>query len=119
MNGILEQILAALLRIEAQGSAGGASGAAPTQLAPAPLQPVLAAPPATITDAVIMDLIQPHLGNAAIKEQLGVAMRAMGINALPDTQAHQYPELYARFQTIIASGGVVAAVPAHLATSII
>jgi hypothetical protein len=61
-------------------------------------------PPPTggITAEAITALIQPHVGNVQIKEALGATMREMGINALPDTQAHQFGELYSRFQGVIA-----------------
>jgi hypothetical protein len=66
-------------------------------------QPVQQAPPqANVTAESITSLIQPHISNQAIKDALGNAMRAMGINALPETQPHQYGELYARFQQVIA-----------------
>jgi hypothetical protein len=61
-------------------------------------------PPPTsgITAEAITALIQPHVGNVQIKEALGASMREMGINALPDTQPHQFGELYGRFQGVIA-----------------
>lgn len=55
-----------------------------------------------ITAEAITALIQPHVGNQQIKDALGATMREMGINALPDTQAHQFAELYNRFQGVIA-----------------
>jgi hypothetical protein len=58
--------------------------------------------PQGITAEAITALIQPHVGNVQIKEALGATMREMGINALPDTQAHQFGELYQRFQGVIA-----------------
>lgn len=64
---------------------------------PAPV----AAPPANLTADQITALIQPHIANEQIKAELGTAMRAMGINALPETQPHQYGELYQRFQAVI------------------
>jgi|SRR5579864_259112 len=67
-------------------------------------------PPATnITAEAITALIQPHVANPAIKEALGVTMRSMGINALPDTQPHQFAELYARFQAVINNTGMAQA----------
>jgi hypothetical protein len=60
-------------------------------------------PAATGVDAdAITALIQPHVENPAIKAALGATMRQMGINALPETQPHQYAELYSRFQAVLA-----------------
>jgi hypothetical protein len=86
----------------------------------APVQPQVQ-PAANVTSDSITALIQPHLANAAIKEALGATMRAMGINALPETQPHQYGELYARFQGVIAqhTGAQPAQQPAPVSASII
>ena len=65
-------------------------------------QPMQAPPMTNITAEAITGLIQPHVSNPAIKDALGATMRSMGINALPDTQPHQFAELYARFQAVIA-----------------
>lgn len=129
MNGILEAILAELQAIRVVLSN-------PAQLAPAPAYTPHAAPampatpayttaapatttppPQTITADSILALIQPHIGDDATKAQLGAAMRAMGINALPETQPHQFAELYARFQQVLAAHAAQAA-PAQ-STSII
>lgn len=79
-------------RLEAQLAAlnGGTAQAAPA-----------AQVPANVTSDQLMALIHPHLENAAVKEALGAAMRAAGINALPEAQPHQYGDLYARFQAVI------------------
>lgn len=58
--------------------------------------------PANVTSEQLMGLITPHLENPAIKEDLGGAMRAAGINALPEAQPHQYGDLFQRFQAVIA-----------------
>ncbi len=117
MSGILEQVLAELQAIRNLLQAGAAAPAQqpvqpayvpPQQPAPVqpayvpPQQPAPVQPAANITAESITALIQPHIANPAIKEALGATMRAMGINALPETQPHQYGELYARFQGVIA-----------------
>jgi hypothetical protein len=115
MNGILEQILEELRMIRAAGGIAAQAAPAQPQYAPPqqpayqapPQQPAYQAPPqqpapANITSDMITQLITPHVANPAIKEALGVEMRAMGINALPETQAHQYTELYQRFQGVLA-----------------
>lgn len=65
-----------------------------------------------ITADAITALIQPHVSNDAIKAELGTAMRGMGINALPETQPHQFADLYHKFAAVIAKhtgGGLGAA----------
>jgi hypothetical protein len=70
-------------------------------------QPVQQAqPPSNITDAMLVELIQPHIGNEAIKAALGNAMRANGVANLPDAQPHQYATLYAAFQSVLAQFGI-------------
>jgi hypothetical protein len=118
LSGILEAIYAELQAIKAALQAQAAGGHNPANYPPqqqyaqaqapvqqyvpqAPVQQV-AAPPANVTAETITALIQPHISNQAIKDALGNAMRGMGINALPETQPHQYGELYARFQQVIA-----------------
>lgn len=116
--GAMEDIATALTRIanvmERQaGLAGTAVSGSPHQLQPPPAyqpppqQQYTPQPPGYtnsqgITAEAITALIQPHVGNQQIKDALGATMREMGINALPDTQAHQFAELYNRFQGVIA-----------------
>ena len=122
--GILEEILAELRQIKAQ--LGMTANNAPPQTYTQPPQEQHAPPTATLAPAApvtaeaITALIQPHIANEAIKTALGAAMRGMGINALPETQPHQYGELYSRFQAIIAqyTGGGAPA-PQQQAASII
>lgn len=102
-------------------------GTAPVAAAPlggglgigtAPVAP--AAAPTNVTGDDVMALITPHVDNAQIKEALGAQMRAMGIEALPQAQPHQYPELYQRFQQVLAQFGAgQAPAPAAAAASII
>jgi hypothetical protein len=135
LSGILENILQVLQSID--GRLAAQAGApqqytqppqqyaqaipqqAPPQQYVAPPQqaPVQQAPPQNITADTILALIQPHIGNPVTKEALGGAMRAMGINALPDTQPHQFAELYARFQAVLSQP--VQQAPAVQPTSII
>lgn len=71
--------------------------------------------PTGVNADMLTNLIQPHVANQAIKDDLGTAMRAMGINALPETQPHQYGALYAAFQQVIArhtGGGAAPSAPA-------
>lgn len=147
MSGILEQIhaqngqiLAMLQGLQQQiGSQQPAYAPQPVQYAPQP-QPMSTntmqfapqnleqpAPPAGAVQNVSGDqlqaLIMPHIDNVAIKEALGAAMRAAGVNALPEAQPHQYGDLYARFQAVLAAhgvgaGGPVAAAPAPSASII-
>lgn len=116
MNGILEQLIAAL---QANTAAILAGGGAPVQQAPPQLQqqaqtqvpPQTTTGGAAITADAITALIQPHIANDTIKGALGAAMRAMGINALPETQPHQFAALYQAFQNVIAQhtgGGALA-----------
>jgi hypothetical protein len=122
--GTMEDIAMALMRIAAAmefsaaagTTASRANGALQPQYQPgpgasiptpgmglAPMQPQYQPQaPQGITAEAITALIQPHVGNVQIKEALGATMREMGINALPDTQAHQFGELYQRFQGVIA-----------------
>lgn len=75
--------------------------------------------PATVTADELTALIMPHISNAAIKEALGVAMRANGVANLPEAQPHQFGALYAAFQQVLTQHGVggpapVAAVSASI-----
>jgi hypothetical protein len=77
-------------------------------------------PPATAD--MLTTLITPHIGDPNIKAALQQQMAAMGINALPETQPHQYGELYARFQQVIQQFTAAAAAqqqPAATPASII
>jgi len=119
LSGILEAIYAELQAIKAalaqpnqsfgappQQQYTGQIGTPQQQYAPQQLPPQQApvqTPPQNITADTILALIQPHIGNPTTKEALGGAMRAMGINALPETQPHQFAELYARFQAVLAA----------------
>lgn len=127
MSGTLEQLIAALNANTAALLGNNAlAGSAPQQthaigLVSPPQQPV--APinvPSNITADTITALIQPHIGNDAIKADLGAAMRSLGINGLPETQPHQYGQLYALFQGVLAKYGIGgAAQPTATSTSII
>jgi len=135
MTGILERIEAKLDQLLAQG--GGAAVLVNNIPTPAPvvvdpraaLEAQLAAlnapapapaPAPNVSGDQLQALIMPHIDNVAIKEALGAAMRAAGINALPEAQPHQYGDLYARFQSVLAAHGVGAGAPAAaVATSII
>lgn len=129
------QLIAAALRAAANVLDGGnvaTNGAAP-QPAPAPApqpqyvapQPAPAPAPQTpppasnVTADQITALIQPHVANPAIKDALGVAMRSMGINALPEAQPHQYGALYQAFQNVIAQYTTAGAAPQAAPASII
>jgi len=82
---------------------GGAPGAVITQ--PAQTSTLLAPatpPPANVTADSLVALITPHIGNEAIKAELGTAMRSIGVNSLPEAQPHQFPTLYQLFQGVIA-----------------
>ena len=57
------------------------------------------------TDAMIMELIQPHLANATLKAALQAELAAMGINGLPNAQPGQYNEIYQRFTRVISASG--------------
>lgn len=127
MNGLLEQILAAIQENTAAlregrgggGTIGNGGGVNAQQYAGQTGAPVALSPPATpatVTADQLTGLIMPHIANEAIKAALGVAMRANGVNNLPEAQPHQYPALYAAFQQVLAqhgagapSGAVVAA----------
>lgn len=114
--------------IQAQLGQTGAGTLTSNAAAPIAAQPGLAALgaqtnvaapviPTGITADQITALIQPVVGNEAIKADLGAAMRAMGINGLPETQPHQFGPLYAAFQAVIAKhtqGGQVAAASASI-----
>lgn len=80
----------------AQAGVGAQAGAAALPVAPA----------TNVSGDQLQALIMPHIDNAAIKEALGAAMRAAGVNALPEAQPHQYGDLYARFQAVLAAHGV-------------
>jgi hypothetical protein len=110
MNGILENILAELQAIRALLAASGgdktpgpivgyAGNTGQQQQFSPPVQQQV---PANVTSDQLMALIQPHVGVEAIKKDLGDAMRGMGINGLPEVQAHQIAPLYALFQSVIA-----------------
>lgn len=64
-----------------------------------------AAAPTHVTPEMIMELIQPHLANEAVKAKLGEAMRSMGIDNLNNVQAHQYGDLYVKFQAVVSGAG--------------
>ena len=121
MSGVLENMQGAIVALQQEVAALKAAMSAAPAAAANPFAPPTAAAaapavPANVTDEQIVQLITPHLENDAIKAALGAEMRAMGINALPEAQPHQYSELYGRFQRVIAAGA--AAAPAA-ATSII
>ena len=127
---ILETILAELQAIKAVLQAQAASGSNPgnynpaTQLQPqqqyvAPQQQPVQQIPPNVTADTITSLIQPHIANDQIKAALGAAMRSMGINALPETQPHQYGQLYAAFQQVIAQHTGGGAPPPQQSASII
>jgi hypothetical protein len=106
---ITAQQLAAALRAAANSLDGGnvSEVTAPAvNLAPLPPPPQQQTNAPTVTAEQITALIQPHVGNEAIKAALGVAMRAMGINALPEAQPHQYAALHQAFQGVLAAHGV-------------
>jgi hypothetical protein len=71
------------------------------------------------TGESLLALIQPHIGNEAIKGALGVAMRNLGIQGLPEAQPHQYSALYSAFEGVLAQYGVGGPAPAAAVTSII
>ena len=82
-------------------------------------QPVLSAAAQAATGESLLALIQPHIGNEAIKGALGVAMRNLGIQGLPEAQPHQYSALYSAFEGVLAQYGVGGPAPAAAVTSII
>jgi hypothetical protein len=123
---LLETILAELQQIrgllQTQATAAPATTyVAPPAQPPAQLQaaPLAPAAPAGVTADAITALIQPHISNEAIKAALGAAMRGMGINALPETQPHQFGQLYAAFQQVIAQHTGAGAAPPAASASII
>lgn len=141
MSGVLEQMHAAIAALQSDVAAlkaalaaapaaaaaaaapaaapaafGGLGGLGAPAAAPAAATPAV---PANVTDEQITALITPYLENDAIKTALGAEMRAMGINALPETQPHQYAELYGRFQRVIQAATTGAAAPAAAPASII
>lgn len=130
MTGILEQISAdirantdALNRIAAAMTGGAAipqgtgsvANLAPTATMTAQQGASMMAnappPPQGVTSEQLLQLIQPHIGNDTIKAELGNAMRAMGINGLPEVQPHQYGPLYQEFQRVLARFGIGGAAP--------
>jgi hypothetical protein len=124
------QLLAAALRAAANALDGNnaAPGTAGTlQVAPAaqpdPLglgaAPPAVTAPANVTEAMVTDLIQPHVGNDAVKQALGTAMRALGINALTEAQPQHYPQLYMAFKDVLARFGIGATPPQAPPASII
>lgn len=99
---VIDPAAAQRAALEAQLAALNASAAAP------------AAPVGTVQNVSgdqLQALIMPHIDNVQIKDALGAAMRAAGINALPEAQPHQYGDLYARFQAVLAAHGVGAGGP--------
>lgn len=81
-------------------------------------------PPAAttgITADMITTMIMPHIANQQIKDALGVAMRELGVNNLPEAQPHQYGPLYTSFQAVLARFGIggAPANPAPAGASII
>lgn len=126
---MIEEQIAALIQalsantaaLSARSTSGDVSSLGPAGSV-GPATAALAAPvPANITADSITALIQPHLDNAPLKTELGVAMRSMGINALPEIQPHQFSQVYAAFQGVLAKYGIggAAPTPAPVATSII
>ena len=114
MSGILERIEAKLDAIIANQASAGPGNPAAANPAAAPAAAPAADPfgglgtpapatPANITAEMITALIQPHLDNADIKAALGAAMKAQGIDVLPNTPPEKYAALYAAFQQVIAS----------------
>jgi hypothetical protein len=105
--GVLENLDAKLDQIIALLSAGTHVNGAGVQPDPFAMPGTAATPPAQVqaTDAMIMELIQPHLANATLKAALQGELAAMGINGLPNAQPGQYNEIYARFQKVIGAAG--------------
>lgn len=112
---MIEETLAAILaELRIMNARAAAPGTSPAQTlgnpgagqlgGPAPTLGQLGTAPAAtnVTADQITALIQPHIGNETIKQALGAAMRGMGINALPEMQPHQFGDLYAAFQRVIA-----------------
>lgn len=124
MTGITERIEAKLDQVLALLS--NHVGAQPVQpVAPAqpsmglptqqPVQPPITPPPAQpdplaftppvqpqVTNDMITTLIQPHIGNPAIKAAMQGVLQQLNIPGLPQAREDQYPVLYQHFQTIIA-----------------
>lgn len=136
MTGILERIEAKLDQLLTTGQSQAAQVnagqvAATTVYSPPAAQPLpsyLQAAPAAqlqpqagaaVTAEQLQALIMPHIDNAAVKEALGGAMRSMGINALPETQPHQYAPLYGLFQQVLTHFGLGGAPAQPAAASII
>jgi hypothetical protein len=70
--------------------------------------------PTNVTGEMITALIIKAVENPSVKEALGAEMKAMGINALPEAQPHQFAELYGRFQAVLTRMGGAATQPAAL-----
>lgn len=126
MSGILEQIAADVSAIKAmlQNSAAISQQPAQPQTLAQPIQPqpvnqpglgVLGAPAAAqplaqagstgyppATQEMIVELVTPLVADPNVKALLQAEMHAMGVQALPEAQPHQYPELYARFKRVEA-----------------
>jgi hypothetical protein len=116
MSGTIEQLHAKVDAILALLQAPQAPQALPTApVAPVVPQALPTAPVATVGDPLgavaaqyppataeqITALITPHVGDPNLKAALQQQMAAMGINALPDAQPHQYGELNHRFTQVI------------------
>lgn len=105
MSGIMEAILAELQSINARlaAGAGQTNGAAVVQQQPVdPFAPATThTPPAQVTEAQVMALIEPHLENQPLKAGLQQVLAAMGIARLPEARPDQYAELYQRFTGVI------------------
>jgi hypothetical protein len=128
MSGILEQLIAAIqantAAVQAQSGMAQSLGIGTTVQQPVVQQPVVQQPvvqpaPASVSADDLMALITPHIGVETTKLAFGAAMRALGINALPEAQPHQYPALYTAFQNVIAQAAANPAVTAPAITSII
>lgn len=61
-------------------------------------------PTTPVTGEMITALVTQYIDNNAVKEAFKAQMAQMGIQELPNTQPHQYAELYQRFQAVIAQG---------------
>lgn len=120
-TGAIENLTAAInTLIGVLQSNPGAVAATPAVAAAATPAAAPTPTPANVTADQLLELIQPHVSNEAIKAALGVAMRANGVNALPEAQPAQIPVLYAAFQQVLATFGIGGAAPAQAAnTSII
>lgn len=118
---ITTQQLAAGLRAFANALDGNfAPGAVPPETsAPALVSPPPPPPPppppapSGVTAEQLTELIMPHIGNQAIKEALGVAMRENGVANLPEAQPHQYGTLFTAFQGVLQRFGIGASAPAN------